>query len=70
VESDANNNRVVRNGMDNAGLFKGAEQAAPGLRTRLAAQAQRLLTEHQAGPVSYDQFKAFVQSVLATRQGR
>jgi hypothetical protein len=68
VERDALNNRVVRNGQDNAALFEGAEQTAPGLRPRLSGAMQRLMSEHHSGPIRYDEFKSFVSSVLAARQ--
>ena len=68
VERDASNNRILRNGDDNAALFDGVEQTVPNLRPRLAAAVQQLVTQHHAGPVSYDQFKSFVNSVLAARQ--
>lgn len=68
VERDAANNRVLRNGMDNAGLFTGIEQTAPTLRARLSQPLQQLVTQHRAGPITYDQFKSFVQAEVAARQ--
>ena len=69
VERDGLNNRMVRNGSDNAGLFGGVDQTSPGLRPRLSQGVQQLVTDHRAGPISYDQFKSFVQNQVAARQG-
>jgi len=68
VERDALNNRVVRNGSDNASLFTTVDQTSPGLRPRLAPQLQQLMTEHRNGPITYDQLKALVQNEVAARQ--
>jgi hypothetical protein len=68
VERDAANNRVVRNGSDNAGLFVTVDQTSPGLRPRLAPQLQQMMTEHRSGPITYDQLKALVQNEVAARQ--
>jgi hypothetical protein len=65
VERDAANNRVLRNGFGNAALFDGVENSAPGLQQRLSASVQRLISEQHSGPVSFDQFKSFVQSLTA-----
>jgi len=68
VERDALNNRMVRNGSDNAGLFGTVDQTSPGLRPRLNPQLQQLMTNHRSGPISYEQLKAVVQSEVAARQ--
>lgn len=68
VERDALNNRIVRNGSDNAGLFGTVDQTSPGLRPRLAPQLQQLMTDHRSGPISYEQLKAVVQNEVAARQ--
>jgi hypothetical protein len=68
VERDAANNRVVRNGSDNAGLFGTVDQTSPGLRPRLAPQLQQMMTQHRSGPISYEQLKAVVQNEVAARQ--
>ena len=68
VERDAANNRVLRNGMNNVGLFSGVEQTSPQLRARLSPAMQQLVTSHRGGPITYDQFKAFVQGQVAARQ--
>ena len=68
IERDALNIRLLRNGMDNAGLFSGIDQTSPRLRPRLSQPMQQLVIEHRAGPITYDQFKSFVQSAVAVRQ--
>jgi hypothetical protein len=68
VELDATNNRIVSNGMDNAGLFGTIDQTSPGLRPRLSPALQQLITNHRSGPISYAQLKALVQSEVAARQ--
>ena len=68
VERDGANNRIVRNGLNNAGLFRGIDQTSPRLRSRLSAAMQQLVTVHSAGPITYDQFKSFVQNEVAERQ--
>jgi hypothetical protein len=68
VERDALNNRIVRNGTDNAGLFGTVDQTSPGLRPRLSPQLQQLVSEHHSGPISYDQLKSLVQNEVAARQ--
>jgi hypothetical protein len=68
VERDALNNRIVRNGQDNAGLFGTVDQTSPGLRPRLNPQTQQLITNHQSGPISYEQLKTVVQNQIAARQ--
>ena len=68
VERDALNNRIVRNGTDNAGLFGTVDQTSPGLRPRLAPALQQLMSEHRSGPIGYDQLKALVQNEVAARQ--
>jgi hypothetical protein len=68
VERGASNTRLLRNGMDNAGLFSGVDQSSPRLRPRLSAPMRQLITQHQGGPITYDQFKSFVQNAVAARQ--
>jgi hypothetical protein len=68
VERDASSNRMVRNGMDNAALFDGIDAASPGLQARLSPALQRLVAEHRAGPIAYDQFKSIVAGLIAARQ--
>ena len=68
VERDSANNRVLRNGTDNAALFSGLDQTAPNLKGRLSSSVQRMVAEHQSGPISYADFKSFVQSALANGQ--
>jgi hypothetical protein len=68
VDRDALNNRLLRNGTDNAGLFTSVDQSSPQLRPRLSPAMQQLLSDHQAGPITYDQFKTFVQNQVAARQ--
>jgi hypothetical protein len=68
VQRDALNNRLVRNGTDNAGLFGTVDQTSPGLRPRLSPAVQQLMSEHRSGPISYEQFKSFVQNEVAARQ--
>ena len=68
VERDAANNRVVQNGLNNAGLFTGIDQTSPTLKSRLSQPMQQLVTVHTAGPITYDQFKSFVQGAVAARQ--
>jgi len=68
VERDAASNRTVRNGMDNAALFDGIDAASPGLKPRLSSALQRLVAEHRAGPIAYDQFKSIVGGLIAARQ--
>jgi hypothetical protein len=68
VERDAANNRMVTNGMDNAGLFGTVNQTSPGLQARLSPALQQLVSEHHSGPISYDQFKTLVQDEVAARQ--
>ena len=68
VERDSANNRVLRNGADNAALFTGLDQTAPNLKGRLSSPVQRMVAEHQFGPISYADFKSFVQSALANSQ--
>ena len=68
VERDALNIRLLRNGMDNAGLFTGIDQSSPRLRLQLSQPLQQLVIEHRAGPITYDQFKSFVHSAVAARQ--
>jgi hypothetical protein len=69
VERDGANIRMLRNGQDNAGLFTGIEQSSPQLTLRLSQNLQQLVIQHRTGPITYDQFKSFVQNQVAARQG-
>jgi hypothetical protein len=68
VERDAAGNRTVRNSMDNAALFEGLDAASPGLQARLSPALQRLIAEHRAGPIPYDQFKSLITAQIAASQ--
>ena len=68
VERDAQGNRHLRNGFNNAALFNGAGNTVPNLKNHLSPAVQQLAAQHSSGPISYEDFKSFVQGVLAARQ--
>lgn len=68
VERDAQGNRHLRNGLNNAALFEGVEKTVPNLKNHLSPAVQQLAAQHHSGPISYEDFKGFVQGVLAARQ--
>ncbi len=68
VERDGQGNRLLRNGLNNAGLFDGVAKSVPNLKSYVSSAVQQLTVQHQSGPISYEDFKSFVQGVLAARQ--
>ena len=69
VNTDAYGNRTVVNGLNNAGLFRNVQKTAPKLDAQLAAlPARQLLTQHASGPISFDDFKTVVQTLVAGSQ--
>jgi hypothetical protein len=68
VERDGQGNRFLRNGVNNAGLFEGVAKTVPNLKSHVSSAVQQLTAQHQSGPISYEDFKSFVQGVLAARQ--
>jgi hypothetical protein len=68
VERDAQGNRLLRNGLNNASLFEGVNNTVPNLKNHLSPALQQLTVQHHSGPISYEDFRSFVQGVLAARQ--
>lgn len=69
VVTDAQGNRTVSNGMGNAGLLARVDKTAPKLASQLSnLSARQVLTQHRAGPISFDDFKIIVQTLLANQQ--
>jgi hypothetical protein len=68
VERDAQGNRFLRNGIDNAALFDGVDKTAPTLKNHISPAVQQMVVQHRSGPISYEDFRSFVQGVLAARQ--
>ena len=69
VMTDPSGNRSVVNGMGNAALFYNVQKTAPKLGEQMAGlPARQLLTQHKNGPISYDDFKSVVQTLIAHPQ--
>lgn len=69
VVTDAQGNRTVVNGINNAGLFRNVQKTAPKLDAQLAGlPARQLLTQHATGPIAFDDFKSIVQTLVAGSQ--
>ena len=69
IQTDANGNRTVVNGVNNAGLFIRIAKSAPKLDAQLAGlPARQLLTQHRSGPIPLDEFKSIIQTLVANPQ--
>jgi hypothetical protein len=69
VNTDAYGNRTVVNGLSNTGLFRNVQKTSPKLDAQLAAlPARQLLTQHASGPITFDDFKTIVQTLVAGSQ--
>jgi hypothetical protein len=68
VDHDGQGNRLLRNGLNNAGLFDGSTKTVPNLSRFLSPAVQQLASQHRSGPITYEDFRTFVQGVLAARQ--
>jgi len=67
IVTDASGSRVAVNGMNNAGLFRNIAKVAPKLDANLAGMpARQLLTQHNSGPIAYDQLKSVIQTLVAS----
>jgi hypothetical protein len=64
VERDTAGSRVVRNGMDNIGLFEGMDATDPGL-ARVSPEVRRMVSEHRGGAIAYDSLKAAVEALVS-----
>ena len=65
ISRDAQGNRLVRNGVNNFGLFAKIDQSAPALKARLSAQSRQVATDLKSGPMTYDQLKEMVRVLQA-----
>lgn len=63
IVRDAQGNRVVANGVNNGGLFRGIDTAKYPRLQALNVQTRTMLTEHRGGPITYDQLKAVIQAL-------
>ena len=69
VSTDAQGNRTVSNGMGNAGLLARVDKTAPKLASQLSnVSARQALAQQSAGPISFDDFKSIVQTLVANPQ--
>jgi hypothetical protein len=69
VFSDAEGNRFIVNGVNNAGLFRNLQKTAPKLDAQLSGQAaQQVLTRNRPGPIAFGDFKTIVQALLSDNQ--
>lgn len=65
IARDANGNRIVANGYNNAGLFRNVGKAAPKLDSQLVGMpARQLLTQHYSGPIPYDDLRNIIQALV------
>lgn len=66
VRLDAQGNRTLVNGFNNAGLFRNISQKAPQLAAQLGVSARQTLAQHRSGPIAYDQLREMILNLKST----